>query len=216
MNLKRRLNCSSDALNRMTTSHGTALERLAVNSLERCLNRISRVSAGTWEVLDVADFRGTLADAMRRHDFKNPAAAVYFNLKDITPMTAVMLADPADVECIAKGFTGHAFPRGSSTTLAEEVMLTELGNIVLNALINAPLNVLKKSFMPAAPLFMEGDFRRLNEELLKVVGTEQDLRIIAATLSVRCEKCVSRAEVFTILPEEIANALERVQPPAGE
>ncbi len=127
-----------------------------------------------------------------------------------------MLFNPADMECLTKGFTGHSFPHGARTTQAEEVMLTELGNIVLNALINAPLNDVKKSIIPAAPLYIEGNFQRLNTELQKIVGSEKDLRIISAALSVQCDSCVSRTEIFAILPEEMALALERMKPPSGK
>jgi len=198
----------------MNTNPYTALENLAARSLETCLQRISRVSAGTWKVLEVKAGSGTLETALKLHAYKGTAAAVYFNLKDIAPLTAVMLFEPADLECISKGFTGHSFPRSGAITMAEEVMLTELANIVLNALINAPLNALKKSFMPAVPLFVQGDLQRLALELGRVTGPGTNFKIIAASISVQSGNCASRTEVFTLLPEELAQALERIQPSA--
>jgi len=184
------------------------LEQLAAASLEKCLLRLSRVSAGTWQVLDIKVSPSTIGDAIKQHDFKNQAAAVYFTLRAGAELTALMLFNPADMECISKGFTGHSFPRGQHTTPAEEIILLELGNIVLNAPVNAVLNALKKSAMPAVPQFIEGDAASLIAGLGAVADLKRSFRVIKATLVIRCDKCETSSEVFTMIPEELASALE--------
>ncbi|MBI4350762.1 MAG: hypothetical protein HY550_04940, partial [Elusimicrobia bacterium] len=60
----------------------TVLERLAVLSLERCLVKLSKVSAGTWQLVDTSSLNGTPGIAVSRYDFASrPAAAVYFDIK---------------------------------------------------------------------------------------------------------------------------------------
>jgi len=198
----------------MNPNSNVTLENLAASSLAQCLLRISRVSPGTWQVLGVKVSAGTAVDAVKQHDFKNPAAAVYFNLPDVSPLAAIMLFNPNDMMCISKCFTGHSFPRGSFTTPADEVMLTELGNIVLNAMMNGFLNALKKCLMPAVPQFVEGDVHRVTGELGKILNPNQGFRIITAALALQCDDSVAMSEVVALLPEEIALKLELLQPPA--
>lgn len=192
----------------MNSNSTIILEQLAASSLEKCLLRLSRVSAGTWQVLEIKVSSGKLADAVNQHDFRNPAAAVHFNLSG-SALTALMLFNPQDVECVSKAFTGHSFPRGSRTTPAEEVMLLELGNIVLNALLNAVQNALKKSSMPAVPQFLEGDAARLIAGLGAAVDPAREFRVLRATLAIRCDKCETLSEVFALIPAELAAELER-------
>ncbi|HAH32545.1 MAG TPA: hypothetical protein DCL44_09565 [Elusimicrobia bacterium] len=193
----------------MNSNSTDILHRLTASSLEKCLLRLSRVSAGTWRVLNIKISEGTLEDAVKQHDFTNHAAAVYFGLKTGSTLTAIMLLNPADIECISKCFTGHSFPRGPHTTPAEEVMLQELGNIVLNSLVSSLLNTLKKHSIPAVPQYIEGDAAHITGGLGTVADLKQKFRMIKATLVIQFDKCETNSEVFIMIPDEMALELER-------
>ena len=195
--------------------HSIALESLAALSVAKCLNRISRVSAGTWQVGEPRVSYGSIKDALALHNFKNSAAAVYIALEGAAPLTSAMLFDPAETECVSKCFTGHSFPHGKAITPAEEIMLTELGNIVLNALMNTMLNALKQSYFPAIPRFVEGGQERLEDEFKRIPNLKQDFRIITVPIGMRCDKASARSEALVLLPEELALELENMRPPAG-
>jgi len=193
----------------MTDISSGALVRLTEASLKKCLGRLSGVSAGTWELLGISASAGTVEDAVKLHDFVNPrASAVYFNLRGGLPFTAIMLFDPLDMECISKCFMGYSYPRGAVTTQTEEVMLLELGNIVLNSLINSALNALKLSLMPSVPAYLEGDFRDLANGLAPGGDLKQNFRIITATLAIKSDKRSTRSEVIALVPEELARQFE--------
>lgn len=183
------------------------LERLASLSLEKCLHRLSRVSAGTWQILEIKVSSGTVADAVKQHDFKNPAAAVYFSLGTGPALTMMMLFDPTDIECISKGFTGHSFPRSGHTTPAEEITLMELGNIVMNALANSVLNAVNKTSFPALPEYAEGDSAVLMKSLGTITDPGREFRIVKATLAIRCDNNAANSEVFALIPTELASML---------
>lgn len=200
----------------MTSNPNATLESLVIQSLAKCLQRLERVSAGTWQVAGAKVTTGTVGDALGGHNFKNPAVAVYFNLKGISPLTAIMLFDPGDMECISKCFTGHSFPHGSATTMAEEVMLTELGNIVMNSLINGLLNALRRQSIPTIPGFAEGGLAELTAELGKTVNVKQGFRIITASLNLKWDAATAKVEAIALVPEELAMELELLQPPAAQ
>lgn len=183
------------------------LERLAVASLEKCLARISRVSAGAWEITGSRVSLGTLEDALGQHDFTHPAAAVYFHVKGEFPFTALLLVDLNDMEHILQAYLGCTFPHTKEFTFPEEVMLTEIGNIILNSLINAVLNALKRSSMPPVPGCVHGPFSQLAAALGTRAG--QNCRTVTVSLSISYAGRVSKSEVIGLIPEELENELER-------
>jgi len=191
------------------------LKNLAALSVAYCLQRLSRASAGTWQVLDVKVAYGTFEDALRPHDFKHDAAAVYMGLRGISPLTAMMLFDPDDIACVSKCYTGQSFHREGKLTPADEMLLVELGNVVINSLISALLNALKKSFMPTVPKFVEGGKAKLAGDLLNAVGINTSFRIITVTLGMSATECSAKSEMVALIPEEMALELENIHTPPG-
>jgi len=194
----------------MNAKEKTVLESLAALSLERCLIKLSRVSAGTWQLVDTTGLSGTPGVAVGQYDFANrPAAAVYFDIKGDFPMTSLMIFDPGDIDCISKCFLGYFFPKQGGISQSDEVMLLELGNIVLNSLSNSVFNALGESFIPSVPQFVSGDAVRIAESVRAVAGAGQTFRIVASTLAIQCDNRISCSKVIALVPEEVALALER-------
>ena len=196
----------------MNAKENTLLERLAALSLERCLVRLSKVSAGTWQLVDTIESKGTPGNAVGQYDFRNkPAAAVYFDIKGDFPMTSLMIFDPEDIECISRCFLGYSFPKQGGISQSDEVMLLELGNIVLNSLSNSVFNALGESFMPSVPQFVAGNAVRIAEGVRAVAGAGTVFRIVASTLAIRVENRLSTSIVLGLIPEELALTLERIR-----
>ncbi|PKM97408.1 MAG: hypothetical protein CVU79_08520 [Elusimicrobia bacterium HGW-Elusimicrobia-3] len=191
------------------------LKSLSAQSVAYCLQRLSRASAGTWQVLDVKVSYGTFEDALKPHDFKRDAVAVYMGLRGMSPLTAMMVFDPDDIACVSKCYTGQSFHREGKLTPADEMLLVELGNVVINSLISALLNALKKSFMPTVPKFVEGGKAKLAGELLNAVGINTSFRIITVTLGMSATECSAKSEMLALIPEEMALELENIHTPPG-
>lgn len=183
------------------------LERLAVSGLEKCCARISRVSAGAWEISGVRVSRGTVEDALARHDFTHPAVAVYFNVKGEFPFTALLLVDLDDTGHILQSYLGSTFPHSGEFTHPAEVMLTEIGNIVVNSLTNSVMNAIKRSAMPPVPGCAHGDAGQLRAAL---GGGDGHYCTVTVSLAVRYGDRVSRGEVIGLIPGELEHELERL------
>lgn len=191
------------------------LKSLSALSVAYCLQRLSRASAGTWQVLDVKVSYGTFEDALKPHDFKHDAVAVYMGLRGMSPLTAMMLFDPDDIACVSKCYTGQSFHKAGKLTPADEMLLVELGNVVINSLISALLNALKKSFMPTVPKFVAGGKAKLAGELLNAVGINTSFRIITVLLGMSATECSAKCEMVALIPEEMALELENLRPSSG-
>ncbi len=194
----------------MEEKAGAILERLTLSGLEKCLARLAKVSAGTWRINGVKVSRGTLEDAVAQHDFSHPGAAVYFHVKGEFPFTSMMLFDLEDMELISKCFLGYSFPKAPTFTQTEEVLLMELGNIVVNAFINAVLNALKRSTMPPVPLCVDGNLRQVAAGAGAGSDPAKDYLVVAVSLAMQCDKLASATEVIGLVPAELEHELERL------
>lgn len=193
----------------MTPPNDGTLERLATLSLERCLVKLSKVSAGTWQLLATSCTLGTLNEAIAQYDFKNrTAAAVYAEVKGGVSFSSLILFDPEDLDCISKCFLGYSFPRAQSVSLSEEVMLLELSNIILNALTSSFMNALRAGFIPSVPRFVEGNSAAVTAGLGAAIDPDKNFRTVQAALAMQSGDSVSTCKVFAFLPEELARSLE--------
>ncbi|HBA60677.1 MAG TPA: hypothetical protein DCZ92_07635 [Elusimicrobia bacterium] len=178
-------------------------------SLERCLAKLSKISAGTWQLTGVSSSRGTLGTAVGQFAFNGgEAAAIYVEMRAAAPFLSFMLFHPEDMDCISKCFMGYSFPRGSSISQAEEVMLQELGNIILNALNNSVMNALRRSFLPSVPGYAAGGSQAIVEGLGAVSDLNKNYRTVSASLAMRSGELSSSCNLFLLLPEEFAAELE--------
>ena len=184
--------------------------RLVAASLEKCLLRISSVSGGAWRLSGLTVSRGDLAAAVSRHEFKNPDAyAVYIHVESGLPFTSLMFFDTDDVPHISKCFLGEALKEAAGIAQFDEVMLLELGNIILNAIINYLQNALKKSAIPSVPMLLKGSPAEIAGGLAVYLEPQQSFRVVTAAITVQCGARVDTGEVLAIIPEALAAALER-------
>lgn len=185
-----------------------ALTELTRKSLLKYLDRLSGISSGYWSADCGPAASGGPAEALKPFG-DHVEAAVHLGL-DALPLAAVMVVDPDELETITKAFTGHAFPRETPRiTGADRIMLSELGNILLNAMLNPLVNALKKSSMPSLPTFHEGPAAVLAGELGGRLPGASSLRILPAVINLECCGSMAVISLFAFLPEDFALEIER-------
>ncbi len=182
------------------------LDLLVQQSLDKCLSRLSRISTGHWRAAMVNSYTGKPADIFTRYAAET-AEAVFLKFAGL-PFHSVMLVPPGDIQCVSRGFTGHSFPKTEKTSIADEIMLTELGNILLNALLNAVINALKRSGLPELPRFMEGDARKLAAEFSGALNLDENCRIVSAAISLECDGLAAWT-LHAFVPNELAREIEQ-------
>lgn len=193
----------------MDTKAGQILERIAVASLEKCVAKLSRISAGEWSVADARVSWRSMAEAIREHSGgpRGTGAAAYFEITGEYPFTSMVVFRPEDIEVISRGFLGFSFSKLPSLNQAQELLLSELGNVILNSLLGSLSNTLKRSFLPSAPKCVQGEIRYLLEALW--TATEQAGRqsLVTVILDLRCDGTVTRIEVLALIPDNMERAL---------
>lgn len=189
----------------MDDKTNSALKQLAVSSLGTCLDKLSRVSSGSWTIASASVRRETLGGALTRYPFKfREAAAVYFNVAGKAPFVSMMLFEPDEVGLVSKCFLGYAFP---GARLPEEVVLLEIGNIVLNSVVSVVSNGLKRVLMPAVPRYVRGNAAAMAFELGGMLDLRETYRVITVVLDIRSGGDVGGSTVLCLIPDGLAGEL---------
>ena len=129
---------------------GTTLEFIAAASMERCAERLSRISAGKWSVAGVRISQGSMDEIVRKHTVAGASGfAVYFNVAGEYPFTSMIIFRPQDIGLVTRGFLG--LTQLPPLTQAQELLFSELANVILNSVISALSNKLRQGFLPSAP-----------------------------------------------------------------
>lgn len=192
----------------MSEGANEILSRIAVASLQKCTEKLSRVSAGVWNIAGANVSMETLDAVMKRYSADDgESAAVYFDVKGELPFVAILLFDPRDMERISKCFLGYSFSPSPAMNQAGELLLSELGNIILNSFVSAMSKALKTVFMPSVPRYVHGVPRDLLEAMGVSMDLKQGYRSICVKLNINCDKTVTWSEVVGLIPEKLAQAL---------
>jgi chemotaxis protein CheY-P-specific phosphatase CheC len=141
---------------------------------------------------------------------------VYFEVKGEFPFTSMVIFRPDDIEIISRGFLGFSFSKLPNLTQAQELLLSELGNIILNSLISSLSNTLKRAFLPSAPKCVQGEPQFLLEALWTANDNDKRLSLVTVTLDLQCDNSVTRSEVIAIIPDAMEQALAAAAATDGE
>ncbi|OGR76428.1 MAG: hypothetical protein A2X32_12595 [Elusimicrobia bacterium GWC2_64_44] len=200
----------------MDVKAGKMLERVAVAALEKCVSKLSRISAGKWSVAEAHVSLRSMDEAVKEHVSGGAtSAAVYFEIKGEYPFTSMVVFRPDDIEILSRGFLGFSFSKLPNLNQAQELLLSELGNIILNSLISSLSNSLKRSFIPSAPKCVQGEIPFLLEALWASLDCSGKCSLVTVTLNLQCDSTVTRSEVITIIPAAMEAALAAALEPGA-
>ncbi len=194
---------------RLPGAGNETIKRLAAGGLSRCMLKTAEASSWAWELHDVNVFPGKLEDVARVADFGRDAGAVQVNVRSGPAFAAALVFRAGDAEFIAGALVKEPLYRAADVKDLRESLLLEIGNIVLNALLNPLIDALKKGAIPSVPILVKGGPAAIAAGLGACLAPEADFRIISAALGMRREGRAARAGVVGIISEELAAELER-------
>jgi len=182
------------------------LEGIAAAAMERCAERLSRISAGKWTVVSVRVSHGSMAEIVRDHTISGASGlAVYFSVGGKYPFSSMIIFKPEDINVVSLGFLG--LPQLPGLNQAQELLFSELANIILNSVISALSNKLKHGFLPSAPKCLVGEPRFLLEALCDTLDSGQHYSVAAITLDLKYGEDTARSEAIVVIPANLAEAL---------
>lgn len=193
----------------MSGMEARAWEKVLGSTMEKCVSKLSRMSVGTWAMAGCRVKASSLADAIRSYgDSDELGAAVYFEVSGHKPFTAMIIFRPEDIEHIARCFMGVAYTKLSQLSKAEEILLAELGNIILNSFVTSLSVALGKTFVPSVPKCIQGQTSFLLEAMEATLDRTQKSRTISMSLDLTCDGNLTKHEVIGIIPESLEEELK--------
>lgn len=185
-----------------------ALEAIARASMEKCAAKLSRISSGKWRLAGVGVRRRTMAEIVESYPLESEGGAgVFLEVGGAEPFSSMVVFRPEDLEVICRGFLGYSFSKLPVLNQAQELLLSEVGNILLNFFISAMSNALGRSFLPSAPKCVQGGPRFLLEALWATLNAGKPYSVALMTLDLGCDKDVTRIEIVAVIPEGLEQAL---------
>lgn len=183
------------------------LARLARTGLEKCMQRMTEVSPGVWQLAAVRVFCGEVRGAIRGGEREGkPASAIRIRIKGAIPFITAIIFSPEDIRHISRCFAEEIY-FGPVSEAQPDVTVIEIGNILLNMLVNSLLRGLKKSAVPSVPAHFQGDCGSVEKWLGAGPGP---FTIISAKFTMQREGSTACAEIFAFLPQQLIEQ----EPPA--
>lgn len=201
----------------MDVKAGKMLEQVAVAALQKCVGKLSRISAGKWNVAEARVTLRSMEEAVKEHSSgaHDTSAAVYFEIKGEYPFTSMVVFRPQDIEILSRGFLGFSFSKLPNLNQAQELLLSELGNVILNSLISSLSNALKRSFIPSAPKCVQGEIPFLLEALWTSLDRSGRYSLVTVMLNLQCDNTMTRSEVIAVIPANMEAALAAALEPGA-
>ncbi len=197
-----------DELGATTGGPSRRFRDMAAASMEMCMTKLSSLSTGTWNMTGIRMSRGSMDEALRGQALACASGfAVHFNVPCKHPFAAMIIFNPEDIETISRCFLGFSFLELPAATRSQELLFSELANIILNSGINALSNKLKSDHLPSVPKYAQGGTPLLLEALCATLDASQRYSVAAMTINLNCGKDAARSEVLIAIPEILDQAL---------
>ncbi|MDA8243995.1 MAG: hypothetical protein M0025_07745 [Elusimicrobia bacterium] len=186
-----------------------ALREIAAESLEKCVSRLSRVSSGRWSVAGSAVACRSMTEAVKEHSGRaaGESAGVYFDIAGDYPFSSMVMFKTEDAEVFSKGFLGTSFTRFQNFGQAQELLFSELGNIILNSFAAAVSKAAGRPLIPSVPKCVRGETQFLLEALWSSMGAPGRRNMLTVTLDLSCCGSVTHTELIVLIPEALEAAL---------
>ena len=84
--------------------------QLVLSNFKKTLKRLSKVSAGNWDIFDIYISFDKLGESIKKHKFNDDLTwFVYFDVKGEYPFASMAIFESRDFDCISKSFLGYSF-----------------------------------------------------------------------------------------------------------
>lgn len=184
----------------MNSYNEEALARLAAAGLEKCLAKMTAVSPGEWRRESISVRGATAREALRSGErAAGRRAVVRIKVKGAVPFSTALLFDPEDIGHLSACFADESF-YGPLSAEQTDVSVVEIGNIVLNALVNSLLRAFGMTAIPSVPAYFTGDAAAIEERLGAGPGT---FTVVSSRLTVQRGGRTAAAELLAFLPSQL-------------
>lgn len=180
-----------------------AWKKLSQEAVSSALKRLNRVSSGKWKL----SWEENLVVSGR---VNYDSVCVYFGAGEgQEAMHFALFFDRKDMGALSRNFIGYSFFVSEKMTKTEEMLVSELGNIILNSLVNVIGNKLGRPFIPSVPKIIQAE----KEFALEVISAElpenRGKTELSEIISIECGGKEAVCEIFSFIPENMLATLKK-------
>ncbi|MDQ7772696.1 MAG: hypothetical protein RDU13_04125 [Elusimicrobiales bacterium] len=181
-----------------------AWKTMAEEAVARSIDKLARISSGRWALKDieVAVSAGAL-DPSGDQD----GAGVIFTVSGPGSLRSLITFRPGDVEVISRCFLGYSFVKMSSMNKAEELLISEVGNILFNSFLSVISARTGEMLLPSVPRCIQGGLDFITGTFAESMPSSPSDTAVRVRLTLYCRDGEAECSVLLVMGEELRGRL---------
>lgn len=155
------------------------LKKIIETGLNKSVERINKISSYKWEIEKIS---------FEIDNIDKETICVYLVAPSFNKVSFLFFVEKKDCDNIFRSFSGYSFGHTNRITKAEELLISELGNIILNSVLSEIANRIKMTIMPQSPKTINGYKKFLLENISSMIETNINKTIISAVIYIKASQ----------------------------
>lgn len=191
-------------MNKKNDPGAAAWKGLAEEAVARSISKLARISSGQWALKDIEV--AVSAEALKPAGDQD-GAGVIFTVSGPGSLRALITFRPGDVEVISRCFLGYSFVKMSSMNKAEELLISEVGNILFNSFLSVISARTGEMLLPSVPRCIQGGLDFITGTFGESLPTSQDDTAVRVRLTLSCRDGEAECYVLLVMGEALSARL---------
>lgn len=179
-------------------------ETIADEAVTRSIAKLARISSGNWSLKDieVAVSAGELGPSGDQD-----GAGVVFTVSGPGSLRSLITFRPGDVDVISRCFLGYSFVKMSSMNKAEELLISEVGNILFNSFLSVISARSGEMLLPSVPRCIQGGLDFITGTFGESMPSAPADTAVRVRLTLSCRDGEAECSVLLVMGEELRSKL---------
>ncbi|HBE88119.1 MAG TPA: hypothetical protein DDW67_03140 [Elusimicrobia bacterium] len=173
---------------------------LAEEAVARSISKLARISSGNWALKEIEV--AVSAEALKPAG-DQAGAGVVFTVSGPGSLRSLITFRPGDVEVISRCFLGYSFVKMSSMNKAEELLISEVGNIMFNSFLSVIAARTGEMLLPSVPRCIQGGLDFITGTFGESIPSSPDDTAVRVRLTLSCRDGEAECLVLLVMGEEL-------------
>ncbi|MDT8287444.1 MAG: hypothetical protein RQ748_10065 [Elusimicrobiales bacterium] len=173
---------------------------LAEEAVARSIAKLARISSGNWSLKEIEV--AVSAEALKSSGDQD-GAGVVFTVSGPGSLRSLITFRPGDVEVISRCFLGYSFVKMSSMNKAEELLISEVGNILFNSFLSVISSRTGEMLLPSVPRCIQGGLDFITGTFGDSMPSAPADTAVRVRLTLSCRDGEAECSVLLVMGEEL-------------
>lgn len=155
------------------------LKKIIETGLKKSVERINKISSYKWEIEKIS---------FEIDNVDKETICVYLVAPSFNKISFLLFVEKKDSDNIFRSFSGYSFGCTNRITKVEELLISELGNIILNSVLGEIANRIKMAIVPQSPKTINGYKKFLLEGISSMIDTNINKTVVSSSIYVKASQ----------------------------